>query len=60
MSTLYGVLPASKRERNHVISDNFKFRLKGKMAWMSRVIVCKMGRFGELRKLVDCPLADLR
>ena len=28
-------------------------------AGMSRVIVCKLGRLGELRKLVDCPLADL-
>ena len=27
---------------------------------MSRVIVCKMGRLGDLIKLVDCPLQELR
>ena len=26
---------------------------------MSRVIVCKLGRFGELRKVVDCQMNQL-
>lgn len=29
------------------------------MSSLARVIVCKMGRFGELRKLVDCSLGEI-
>ena len=30
------------------------------MSSLARVIVCKMGRAGELRKLVDCSLGEIR